>query len=351
MAQYTIRVFNAQNLRNESGEQSFASGSTSAPSGVSGVFTHGDDSGFTISILDNDPSSGNGDRDDVFDDGTGAQQFLQQPATFTYGDNGSVVTTTFPVGTQVQAELTQTFSNGFETVAIRVNTPATRLVTVGYTFIDPGGNPTVPPPGTELGTVTGGSSNGTTPIDEVACFTDGALLRTGRGDVAVEHVAVGDLLWTKSSGLCPVVWIGHQHISRADLWLNRNIRPVLLFPEALGANRRLLVSPQHRFLIGGPMVQLLFGVEEVFVPAIAYCDVGLGRQVLPPNGVTYRHVGLEPQAAIYAEGIWTESLLDWSRGLELDSAPTQDAAYPCLTRREANVLLSTKDAPAAASAA
>ena len=43
--------------------------------------------------------------------------------------------------------------------------------------------------------------------------------------------------------------------------------PVVFAAGAIGNDRELAVSPQHRMLVSGPMAEALYGESEVMVPA------------------------------------------------------------------------------------
>ncbi|MEL6565352.1 MAG: Hint domain-containing protein [Pseudomonadota bacterium] len=338
MATYEIRAFSAQNLLNASGEQSFGSTDTNGPASPSGTFTTGSEIGSILTITDNDPDGGTSDRDSVFDDGTGAQQFLAEAVTLTYAQGGSIVTATFPAGTQIQAEFTQTFSNGFQVIALRFEDPNASggLVTAGYTFFDPAGNASAPPPNTELGTHTGGNPTGDTSVDNIACFTQGAMVATSRGLVRIEHVRVGDTVITRGRGAQPVTWTGTRDVTVEAMLAKPMLRPVA-FASADGDDRCLL-SPQHRLWWRDPAVELYFGTTEALLPAMAFVDVGCARQYIPVTGVRYHHLAFERHEVILVDGRWSESLLDDDM-MQVPCHRARQSARPCLTRKEAALVL------------
>jgi len=84
----------------------------------------------------------------------------------------------------------------------------------------------------------------------IPCYTPGSRVITARGEVPVEQIREGDLLQTADNGLQPVIWVSRRNLSSADLERHPHLRPILLRPGGLIANqRRMLVSPQHRFLV------------------------------------------------------------------------------------------------------
>jgi hypothetical protein len=110
---------------------------------------------------------------------------------------------------------------------------------------------------------TGGSNTGDTAYsDFVACFGRGTLIRTLSAYVPIETVAKGDLIWTFAGGAKSVRWIGRTVVAADGA-----LAPILFKTGAIGNNRDLLVSPNHRMLVEGWQVELLFGEQSVLVPA------------------------------------------------------------------------------------
>jgi hypothetical protein len=86
----------------------------------------------------------------------------------------------------------------------------------------------------------------------VVCYAPGTLIATVHGDVAVEALKPGDLVKTQDHGLQPIRWV-----NKNDCPLDgaaQDAKPVLVRAGALGPNRPaqdLIVSPNHRILVGG----------------------------------------------------------------------------------------------------
>ena len=49
------------------------------------------------------------------------------------------------------------------------------------------------------------------------CYGAGTRLRTIQGEIAIENLSVGDLLWTIDAGYQPIVWIDKRTLSPAEL--------------------------------------------------------------------------------------------------------------------------------------
>ena len=105
----------------------------------------------------------------------------------------------------------------------------------------------------------------------IVCFVSGTRLLTPDGYRTIDQMQVGDLVLTADAGAQPVQWIGRQTVLGIG-----ELAPIRFRRRALGAERDLLVSPQHRMLLSGPEIELDFGHREVFAPAKALID---GHQV------------------------------------------------------------------------
>lgn len=145
----------------------------------------------------------------------------------------------------------------------------------------------------------------------IICFARGTLIATERGEVAVEDLRIGDRVLTRDAGAQPVRWIGATTVSAARLDLMPNLRPIRIRAGALGAGlplRDLVVSPQHRMLVGSRIARRMFGSDEVLVAARHL--VGLdGIEVagdLPE--VAYFHLLLDAHHILTANGAPAESL-------------------------------------------
>jgi len=79
-----------------------------------------------------------------------------------------------------------------------------------------------------------------------ACFCKGTLLRVPGGAVAIEALSPGDRVETMDHGAQTVRWIGRQTVGGSG-----DFAPVQFDAGAIGNNRPLTVSPQHRVMLAG----------------------------------------------------------------------------------------------------
>ncbi|PTQ72598.1 Hint domain-containing protein [Celeribacter persicus] len=164
-----------------------------------------------------------------------------------------------------------------------------------------------PPAGVTLTYVQGNSTYQSTgpnldPTPTVPCFAAGTKIETPNGEVPIQYLKVGDLVSTLDHGPRPILWIGHSTVDGRS-----KLAPIQIEAEALGNRNALKVSPNHRFLLHGADIELLFGEESVFAPAKALVnDISIRRS--PCHRVTYFHILLSGHEIIFSEGIATESL-------------------------------------------
>ncbi len=134
------------------------------------------------------------------------------------------------------------------------------------------------------------------------CYCPGTRIATPSGEVAVETLAMGDVVVTASGERCPVRWIGWRSYAGRFIAGNHLILPVTIRAGALadGVPRRdLTVSPGHAIWIDGHLVpawRLLNGVTVT--------------QAADVEEVTYIHVELDHHTLLVANGAAAESFLE-----------------------------------------
>lgn len=139
---------------------------------------------------------------------------------------------------------------------------------------------------------------------EAACFLSGTLIRTARGDVAVEELAIGDLVLGTSGKPRPVKWIGHRTIDCRDAPVPANVMPVRIAKEAFGPGkpeRDFFVSPGHSICLNC--------MNEILIPAASLINGSTIKQV-DVNEATYWHVELDEHDILVANGLPAESYMD-----------------------------------------
>jgi len=132
------------------------------------------------------------------------------------------------------------------------------------------------------------------------CFCSGTQIRTTRGEVAVEDLAVGDLAVTASGVARPIKWIGHRKVEQPL----RAAWPVRVMAGAFGEGlpaRDLFLSPGHAVCVDV--------MDAVFVPVSQLINGATIAQVEVAD-VTYWHVELESHDVLLAEGMPCESYMD-----------------------------------------
>lgn len=148
-------------------------------------------------------------------------------------------------------------------------------------------------------------------ILEGVCFTAGTLILAEKGNQKIETLSVGDNVMTVDRGLQPIRWVESSALSPDRLRDNPAMRPVRIKAGSLGAGRPerdLLVSQQHRILVSGPKVELLFGAPDALVAAKHLCSwPGIAIDT-SDDPVEYFHILLDSHEILTAEGALAESL-------------------------------------------
>jgi collagen type I/II/III/V/XI/XXIV/XXVII alpha len=146
--------------------------------------------------------------------------------------------------------------------------------------------------------------SGGTLTGAAACYLAGTKILTTAGDVAVEDLAIGDLLITADGSPQAIRWIGQRaYLARLVNEHHRaGLMPVRFTAGSLGDNvptRDLFVSPEHMMALDGVLVAAHNLVNGSTITRFQDIDV-----------VKYFHIELDQHGVIFAEGAAAESYLD-----------------------------------------
>jgi hypothetical protein len=172
---------------------------------------------------------------------------------------------------------------------------------------------------------TGGSPapNYTTTVGatyNLTCFRPGTLIATERGEVAVEHLRIGDRLPTADGEIATVRWIGKQTISTVFMPRETSF-PICISKGALGGGlprRDLYVSPSHAMLVDGLLVHAAALVNGSTIYQVAEM----------PQRFEYLHIETDGHHAILAEGAAAETFVDNVPRTGFDNWREHAALYP-----------------------
>lgn len=134
-----------------------------------------------------------------------------------------------------------------------------------------------------------------------ACFVRGTRIETPNGLRRIEDLRAGDAVVTKDHGVQILRWAGFTSVPGGGIWA-----PIRFAPGTLGNTRALLVSPQHRMLLGGWQSELYYGEDEVLVSAKHLINGTTVRRVVRGT-VDYFHLLFDRHEVIYSEGAASES--------------------------------------------
>ncbi|WP_299192801.1 Hint domain-containing protein [uncultured Litoreibacter sp.] len=188
---------------------------------------------------------------------------------------------------------------------------------------------------------------------QYACFAFGSVIDTPNGPRRIETLDVGDQVSTLDHGPVSITWlyIGDQTLEKSE----EDERPVLIGAGSLGKNRPqkdLIVSPQHRILVGGSGQFEDAFENECFVPAKALIACPGIRHMSGKRNIRWVHVVCLNHEIVQVNGSWSESMLLTEYSLSMIEDGTRDAlttvlgdslredgalngpiARPCLTKR------------------
>lgn len=146
-----------------------------------------------------------------------------------------------------------------------------------------------------------GTSTSQSITPEVACFARGTRIVTLRGDRPIETLAIGDRVLLAEGGTAPITWIGRRRVDCCHHPKPAAVWPVRIHAHAFGPNlpaRDLWLSPDHAIY-----------AEGVLIPVKCLLnDHSITQE--RTDRVEYWHLELPRHAAILAENVPAESLLD-----------------------------------------
>lgn len=159
-------------------------------------------------------------------------------------------------------------------------------------------------------TETSGTNSKNMESTSVVCYAPGTLIDTPDGRRAIETLCPGDLVLTLDHGPQPIRWIrsSDHPLEEAEI----EDKPVLIQSGALGNNipaHDLIVSPQHRILVGGGGQLAQYFDQKAFVPAKALTSLPGIRHMSGKKNATWIHFACNRHEVITANGCLSESLL------------------------------------------
>lgn len=172
-------------------------------------------------------------------------------------------------------------------------------------------------PGGESITLEGVAPNQVDTIPElfaigIPCFTPGAMIITADGERPVEDIRPGDMVLTADNGFQPVRWVGSRTLGAADLAAQPELKPVVIRKGAFGNDRKMLVSPQHGFVMKTDTGERLIRAKhaaELYGGQIARIDRNCEQ-------VTYVHIMFDRHEIVFAEGARTEAFYPGPQALK-----------------------------------
>ncbi|WP_456386950.1 Hint domain-containing protein [Profundibacter sp.] len=148
-------------------------------------------------------------------------------------------------------------------------------------------------------------------IENIVCFASTTGILIPHGTRPIEDLKAGDFVIIRDNGLQAIRWIGKRTVPA----LNK-FAPICFAAGSLpNLERPLLVSPQHRMLVGNHLSELYLGESEVLVSAKHMLNgTSITRKV--GGEVSYMHMLFDRHEIIYADGTASESFHPGDSGLD-----------------------------------
>lgn len=150
------------------------------------------------------------------------------------------------------------------------------------------------------------------------CFTSGTLILTPRGEIPVETLQAGNEVLTVDAGAQPIRWIGRRDMTFTPE--TKQHKPIQIKAGVLGNGlpvRDIAVSPQHRMVFAGPVVQRLFDTDQVLARAKGLTGLPGVRVMKGKKDATYITLLLNQHHVITAEGALSESFFPGPTALRM----------------------------------
>ncbi len=144
---------------------------------------------------------------------------------------------------------------------------------------------------------------------KLVCFARDTRILTPRGEIAIQDLGAGDIVLTMDSGFQEIRWIGSTRVPGKG-----HLAPIRIKAGTLGNSRDVVVSPQHRVLLKGGELEVLFGQNEALVAARHLVN---GDTITVEEGgeVEYFHILFDQHEIVYSEGMPSESFHPGAVGL------------------------------------
>ena len=154
---------------------------------------------------------------------------------------------------------------------------------------------------------------------DVACFCAGTSVRTARGAVKVEDLAIGDWVETLHAGLQKIKWIGWRSYDGRFIAGNKDVLPICIKRDAIDENvpvQDLFVSPGHAICVDGALIHAFRLVNGVSITQAASVET-----------VTYYHIETEGHEVIFAENCPAETFIGEAFRGQFQNAADYRALY------------------------
>lgn len=138
------------------------------------------------------------------------------------------------------------------------------------------------------------------------CFLTGTMIETSDGPCAIETLKHGDLIFAADGRLLPLRWLARMEVKPRAVNLPLDQRPVRIAANAFGhgfPSADLCISGDHALIIKGLLINASALINHNTVRELRADEM--------PDHFTYWHLELDSHEAILANGIPSESFVDY----------------------------------------
>lgn len=160
-------------------------------------------------------------------------------------------------------------------------------------------------------------------------FCPGSTVRTAFGDIAIEQLREGDMVWTRDDGFQPI-----RHIVCATLPGSPDSNPVQVDTGTLNARRAVGCAPHQDLLIEDPVLDLYLGTTSATAVANSLVNGATIRRGAKPF-VHYIELRLKRAAVIAVDGLYAVAR---RHAPDTKTEPDADLPLPAVSYEDGLVL-------------
>ncbi len=174
----------------------------------------------------------------------------------------------------------------------------------------------------------------------MACFTNGTLICTLKGEMPVGELSVGDRVVTRDNGLQTVRRISRRTYDYGQLAVAKHLRPILMTVGALGKGlpeQDMLLSPNQRVIVSADRLPGSGAQHGEGLLAVKHLVDNHTVRNCTVLGVQYVHIEFARHEVVLANGIWAESFHSEDAALGAEGNAQRSELFEIFPERKLDV--------------